>query len=307
MLPLYSGGPPSSGDGREAVSHPVSRTILSRILLLQYHYLMILQELSPAAVQRFYDDGYLIVDGLFLRDEVAAMAEAAERLRAQGRKLAAARPVSDAAGEIEAGEVKIEHAGSQFVFDGAQGASRLLRVVWAGGCEPAFLSCGRDVRLTAIVSQLLGSATAIHLLNQLHAKYPHDGLEFEPHQDSEHRRYGTPEWRDIDGRGSYVQTVVAIDDSTPDNGPLIFYPRSGRRGHRDPASVRRRYRDRPGVPALLAAGSAAFFGPYVVHRSAENRGAAPRRIAINGFALPGANSRSYFGSGTGVSVELLAP
>jgi hypothetical protein len=51
---------------------------------------MILQELSPAAVQRFYDDGYLIVDGLLSHDEVAAMAEAAERLRAQGRKLAAA-------------------------------------------------------------------------------------------------------------------------------------------------------------------------------------------------------------------------
>ena len=163
------------------------------------------------------------------------------------------------------------------------------------------------MRLTAIVAQLLGSARAAHLLNQLHAKYPHDGLEFEPHQDSEHRRYGTPEWRDVDGRGSYVQSVVAIDDSTPDNGPLVFYPRSGRRGHLDPAAVRRRYDGRPGVPALLKAGSAAFFGPYVVHRSAENRGGAPRRIAINGFALPGANSRPYFGSGTGVPIDLLAP
>ncbi|HEV2845429.1 MAG TPA: phytanoyl-CoA dioxygenase family protein, partial [Thermoanaerobaculia bacterium] len=104
-------------------------------------------------------------------------------------------------------------------------------------------------------------------------------------------------------RGSYVQSVVAIDDTTPDNGPLIFYPGSGRQGHLDPAMVRSRYRG-PGVPALLKAGSAAFFGPYVVHRSAENVGAAPRRIAINGFALPGANSRSYFGSGTGVPLDL---
>ncbi|HEY6322362.1 MAG TPA: hypothetical protein VJA16_12460 [Thermoanaerobaculia bacterium] len=42
------------------------------------------------------------------------------------------------------------------------------------------------------------------------------GWEFEAHQDSEHRRYGTAEWRDVGGRGSYVQSVVAIDDSTPD-------------------------------------------------------------------------------------------
>lgn len=260
-------------------------------------------KLYPDAIRRFYDEGYLIVEDLFSRDEVAEMAEAAERLRAVGRELAAALPADEEA----MGERKIEHAGSQFVFGGSNGSTRLLRVVWAGGCEPAFLACGRDVRLTSIVGQLFGSTTAVHLLNQLHAKYPNDGLEFEPHQDSEHRRYGTPEWRDVDGRGSYIQTVVAIDDSTPENGPLIFYPRSGRRGHRDPAAVRRRYKELPGVPALLKAGSAAFFGPYVVHRSAENRGAIPRRIAINGFALPGANSRAYFGSGNGVPVDLFAP
>ncbi|HVT19207.1 MAG TPA: phytanoyl-CoA dioxygenase family protein [Thermoanaerobaculia bacterium] len=259
-----------------------------------------IRKLSPADVCRYYDDGFLIVGDLFSREEVAALAAAAERLRAVGRKLAAKLPASEG-GE----ERKVESAGSQFVFGGANGSRRLLRVIWAGGCEPAFLACGRDARLTSIVGQLLGASTAVHLLNQLHAKYPHDGLEFEPHQDSEHRRYGTSEWRDVDGRGSYVQTVVAIDDSTPDNGPLVFYPGSGRRGHLDPALVRRRFGARPGVPALLAAGSAAFFGPYVVHRSAENRGTLPRRIAINGFALPGANSRPYFGAGTGVPFDLV--
>jgi hypothetical protein len=263
-----------------------------------------IHELPQAAIRRFYDDGFLIVEGLFSRDEVAEMAAAAERLRTAGRDIAAELSHDDPAGEP--GELKIEHEGSQFVFGGPFGARRLLRVVWAGGCEPAFLACGRDVRLTAIVGQLFGSPSAVHLLNQLHAKYPNDGLEFEPHQDSEHRRYGTPEWRDVDGRGSYVQTVVAIDDSTPDNGPLVFYPGSGRQGHLDPAAVRQRYQDAPGIPALLKAGSAAFFGPYVVHRSAENRGAIPRRIAINGFALPGANARPYFGSGTGVPLDLFA-
>ena len=267
------------------------------------------RELSQAEVRRFYDHGFLIVEKLFSRDEVAALGEAAERLRAVGREIAA--DLSD----LGEGETKVEHAGSQFVFGGGcpgtepvngllGGSRRLLRVVWAGGCEPDFIANGRDPRLTAIVGQLFDSDRAVHLLNQLHAKYPNDGLEFEPHQDSEHRRYGTPEWRDVDGRGSYIQTVVAIDDTTPANGPLIFYPRTGQRGHLDPAEVRSRFKGQPGVPALLKAGSAAFFGPYVVHRSEENRGSAPRRIAINGFALPGANSREYFGSGTGVPVPL---
>jgi ectoine hydroxylase-related dioxygenase (phytanoyl-CoA dioxygenase family) len=254
-------------------------------------------ELSQSAIRQFYDDGYLLVEGLYSRDEVEELAAAAERLRAAGREIA-----EDVALNEDGSEVKVEHAGSQFVI----GANRrVLRIVWAGGCEPAFLDAGRDPRLTSIVGQLFGSDSAVHLLNQLHAKYPHDGLEFEPHQDSEHRRYGTPEWRDVDGRGSYIQTVVAIDDTTSDNGPLIFYPGSGRQGHLNPGSVRKDFRDLPGSPALLKSGSAAFFGPYVVHRSEENRGEAPRRISINGFALPGANSREYFGSGTGVPVRLV--
>ena len=261
------------------------------------------------------------------------MAAAAERVRAVGRGLAGRLDAGEESGAGgEQGEQKVEHRGSQFVFGGdnpqsrtnrllrqaasrvaepidglRNGSRRLLRVVWAGGCEPELLACGRDPRLTAVVGQLFGAGRAVHLLNQLHAKYPNDGLEFEPHQDSEHRRYGTPEWRDVDGRGSYVQAVVAIDDSTLDNGPLVFYPGSGRRGHLDPGEVRRDFQDREGVPALLKAGSAAFFGPYVVHRSAENRGGAPRRILINGFARAGANSREYFGSGTGVPLDLFAP
>jgi len=254
------------------------------------------RQLDQDEIRQFYGEGFLIVEDLFSRDEVAALGEAAERLRAVGREIAADLSVE--------AETKVEHEGSQFVFANTEGNRRLLRVVWAGGCEPAFIANGRDPRLTAIVGQLFGSNQAVHLLNQLHAKYPNDGLEFEPHQDSEHRRYGTPEWRDVDGRGSYIQTVVAIDDTTPDNGPLIFYPRTGQRGHLDPAEVRSRFKGQPGIPALLKAGSAAFFGPYVVHRSEENRGTAPRRIAINGFALPGANSREYFGSGTGVPVPL---
>src|SRR4051794_22595296 len=124
-------------------------------------------ELSPTDLHSFYEDGYLIVEDLFSREDVAEMAEAAERLRTVGRELAAALPVGD--GEDAKGELKVEHAGSQFVFSGADGPRRLLRVVWAGGCEPAFITGGRDARLTSIVGQILGSSTAVHLLNQMHA------------------------------------------------------------------------------------------------------------------------------------------
>src|SRR3954454_17756129 len=138
-----------------------------------------LYQLSPSDLRRFYDDGYLIIEDLFSRDEVEEMAEAAERIRALGREIAADLPADD----LAAGERKVEHGGSQFGFGGidrSMGSTRLLRVVWAGGGEPSFLACGRGAGRASFMGHLLGSSTPFQLLNQLHAKYPNDGLEFEP-------------------------------------------------------------------------------------------------------------------------------
>ncbi|HZF11320.1 MAG TPA: phytanoyl-CoA dioxygenase family protein, partial [Thermoanaerobaculia bacterium] len=68
------------------------------------------RDLSQADLRQFHDDGYLIVEGLFARHEVAAMAAAAERLRAVGRELAAALA---AEADDAPGERKLEHRGSQ--------------------------------------------------------------------------------------------------------------------------------------------------------------------------------------------------
>ena len=107
---------------------------------------IMIRELSNAEIQQYYEDGFLILEDLFCREEVAAMAEATERLRAMGREIATALPDS----EDGAAEQKVEHAGSQFVFGGSNGSRRLLRVVWAGGCEPAFLACGRDAQRSRV-------------------------------------------------------------------------------------------------------------------------------------------------------------
>ncbi|HEY4592560.1 MAG TPA: phytanoyl-CoA dioxygenase family protein, partial [Thermoanaerobaculia bacterium] len=72
-----------------------------------------LYQLSPSDLRRFYDDGYLIIEDLFSREEVEEMAEAAERIRALGREIAAVLPADEG---VE--ERKIEHGGSQFVFGG---------------------------------------------------------------------------------------------------------------------------------------------------------------------------------------------
>ena len=103
---------------------------------------------------------------------------------------------------------------------------RIHRVVWCGAAEPILSRYGMDRRLLEMAGQLLGSSEMNQLINQAHFKLPGDGVEFPWHQDSTHRRFGGDGWQDLNGRGSYVQTVTAIDTVTHDNGPLEFIPGS---------------------------------------------------------------------------------
>ena len=199
------------------------------------------------------------------------------------------------------------YGGSQFVLGRRAGGRgvRIDRVVWCGAVERELSRWGKDPRLLRIAAQLLGSREMNQLINQAHFKLPGDGVEFPWHQDSRHRRYGRGEWIDANGRGSYVQTVVTIDDMTCDNGPLEFIPGSCKLGHVETAGEaegelpRDRVDPREAVTLTMKAGSVLFFGPYVFHRSLPNRSSRPRRVFINGFAYPGANSRDYPGEGAG--------
>jgi len=243
--------------------------------------------LGPEQVRRFFEDGYVMIPRLFRPDEVARMRAAFDRIErvAQGLR------------------ESCMHHGSQFVLSRGTDGTRvtIARVVWCGAVEPELSRLGRDERLLRIAATLLGSSEVSQLINQAHFKAPGDGVDFPWHQDSIHRRYGGSEWRDVNGRGSYVQTLTAVDDVGADNGPLELIPRSCRVGHAGlpegelPAEID------PGeaVAATMAAGDVLAFGPYTFHRSGANESDRSRRVFINGYAHPGANSRIYPGCGVG--------
>ena len=245
--------------------------------------------LDRAQQQQFFDVGYVVVPAVFGRAELTRMREAFERLRVAAEELP------------ETGMYR----GSQFVLSRANGRLRIDRVVWCGAAEPVLSELGSDARLVGPASQLLGSSEMHQLINQAHFKLAGDGVEFPWHQDSVHRRHGSADWRDVNGRGSYVQTFTAVDDMTPENGPIEFIPGSCALGHVEPPA------DPPGwlpldrldpgraVSVTAEAGGVVFFGPYVYHRSLPNRSDRPRRAFVNGFAHPGANSRKYPGEGAG--------
>ena len=173
------------------------------------------------------------------------------------------------------------------------GEQVIQRVVWAGGCQPYLLDIGGDARLTTPCAQLLQSDEMDHLLNQAHFKRPRDGVRFDWHQDIQHRDKGKGTWTDVNGRGSFVQTLIVLDSMTPASGPMLFVPGSSKWGRvkfreldRDGASAAPKrplqFRNEKAVTIAAEPGDTLFFGPYTVHASFENTSDRYRRVLING-------------------------
>ncbi len=227
--------------------------------------------LSDVDVRAFDEGGFFVLRGLFSADEVRAAREALERLYQTAQTLRATG----------------DHAGAFFVVSPPPEGGPVVvpvvvqRVVWAGGAEPVLLRLSEDARLVEPALQLLRTSTCEQLLCQAHYKMPNDGVAFDWHKDIQHRDKGGDTWRDVNGRGSFVQTILLVDDMTEENGPLEFLPA-------------------PHAPAITVTGRAGdvlFFGPWAVHGSRPNTSPLSRRVLINGYAAPGANGRHYPGAG----------
>lgn len=243
--------------------------------------------LTTQQIHDFYHVGFIVIRNLFSRDEVAVISKCFDRLQSLALQLKSTQV----------------YKGSQFVVE----AQRIDRIVWMGGAEPDLLKVGEDARILLPVSQLLNQTSMQQLICQGHYKLPGDQVKFDWHQDSQHRGFGSEDWNDVDGRGSYVQTLMAIDQVTAENGPVCFIPYSVEKGYLglDQKENPENYFDiNSAVPILMQPGDVAFFSPYAIHGSQPNNSNGPRRVFINGFATPGANKRVYPGHGAGRTVHL---
>jgi len=249
------------------------------------------QQLTSGQIDAFYRDGYLLVPQVFDETDISLISDAFDRL-------------ADTAARFTDTTM---HRGTQFVVRPHERGVRIDRIVWVGGAEPILSAYGRDDRLLSLAAGILGTRRMEQLINQAHYKLPGDGVEFPWHQDSVHRRYGTPMWTDVDGRGSFVEMVTAVDPMTVGNGPLRVIPGSHVQGHIpvDP-DTRRLPADHidesRAVSVQMKPGDVLLFGPYTIHGSAPNLSRLPRRAFLNGFCIPGANRRIYPGDGAGRTV-----
>lgn len=243
--------------------------------------------LTKQQIEDFYTIGFIVLKKLFSQQEVDQIKISFDRLQQTALEL----------------QKTCEFQGSQFVVEG----HRIDRIVWMGGAEPSLLKYGEDSRILGPCSQLLETEKFEQLICQGHYKLPGDAVKFDWHQDCQHRGAGSLDWIDVDGRGSYVQTLMAIDESTPENGPVYFVPNSVKLGYielekkEDPT---KHFDLKSAVPLIMQPGDVAFFHPYAIHGSYPNNSNGPRRVFINGFAYPGANQKAYPGTGSGRTVQL---
>lgn len=246
--------------------------------------------LSDADRERFRAEGLLVVPGELPESEVAALSEAMDELYSKFEHL-------EETTEAEGATVVVEPTGPG-------GAPRVQRIVWCGAASAPLAATGVDPRILGRAAALLGETEVDQLVNQAHFKRPGDGVTFPLHQDAWNRRHGTDLWRDDAPDGGYVQVVLAVDEMAEDNGPLVHVPGSAKAGpllgEDRSARVAELAGRSPPVPILAPPGSLILFGPFLVHGSAPNEGARPRRALVNGYARAGVNRRRYPGAGLGV-------
>jgi ectoine hydroxylase len=226
--------------------------------------------LSQQQVERYHEDGFLLIEEALDQAEVTRLCQALDRdCRAPGPHL--------------------------ITEDGRED----VRVVYASHRrQPEFAGLIRDLRLLGPARQLLDDKLYIYQF-KINVKSAFGGERYSWHQDY-------LAWRLADNLQAPLQINVAVflDDVDEFNGPVIFLPGSHHSGlvhdsrkaqsrssqHVDPDDISLT----PGqLRALVAergmtspkgpAGSVVFFSPEIIHGSAPNMSPFPRRLLITTY------------------------
>ncbi|MES2136825.1 MAG: phytanoyl-CoA dioxygenase family protein [Pseudomonadota bacterium] len=229
-------------------------------------------------VADYLRDGYAVVRGLFSRNEIAAIAAAADQVYAEG-----------------ATHGRSFRHGNLFynVASGADGAPLVRMVQWPSYHQAVLNRLRLDRRVARLLEPLIGSELK-QIINQLHWKAPGTIGEFAWHQDSRSRRPASA-YRNL--ADSYVQTGLAIDPHGPRSGGMRFIPGSHARGDlgmdcskkalgtamNDAALADVGVSAKDAIELVLEPGDFALWSPYLVHGSGTNCSTHKRRFYINGY------------------------
>ncbi len=250
-----------------------------------------------------YDrEGFSVIRGVYREAEVAELADAAGALWAEGSRHSRT----------------FRHGNVVFRVDADPALGPSLRFVqWAARVNAACARWRIERRLLDIVRTLLGDDLK-QIVNQISWKPAGVANGHAFHQDSRFRRPRSA-FRDL--AASYVQTMIAIDRHSMENGCVLVLPGSHRFGELalDPAGTVLGGRDdtaqleaeglgraRP-VGLELEPGDVALWHPRLVHGSRENVSRGDRRAYLNSYVAARNADRGEWAMRGGAPCELGAP
>lgn len=230
-------------------------------------------------VRQFGEYGYAVVRGVFDAGEVAELSAAFDRIYAAGMR----HPRS------------FRHGNVLYQISEDPALGRIMRMMqWPSYIDPVLDRFRLDRRMLEILAPLIGRDLK-QIINQMHWKPPGAAMvEFGYHQDIRSRRPRSAYRRPAD---SYVQTGIAVDAHTLENGAMTVYDGSHLLGEL-PLARDGRVMDRPlseddvhafGLapdmrrPLLLEPGDVALWHLYLVHGSGPNGSSLDRRFYLNGY------------------------
>jgi ectoine hydroxylase-related dioxygenase (phytanoyl-CoA dioxygenase family) len=229
----------------------------------------------PAWIEEYWERGFVRIRGVFPAREIAELAGYFDAILARATGL----------------EAVSKQGLTEFRVVPIGGRPTLKFAKWASASHEGLNAFRTSPRLLGLVQQLLGPDLN-SITNQMHYKNPGDGVSFQMHQDCTFRKPDAA-YRDL--WGSFLQTAIAVDPSTGENGCLQLVPYSHREkrallegGYEGWEANEANRRVLDGLPpaenGLMDPGDVLIWNPYTIHGSRPNRSDRSRRVYINGFA-----------------------
>ena len=226
-------------------------------------------------IREYWDRGYATVRGVFPEAEMRELAGYFDEILAMGAGL----------------KTTTKQGLAEFRVVPIEGKPTLKFAKWASSVHEGLTRFRTSPRLISLVTSLLGPDLR-QITNQMHWKNPGDGVSFQMHQDCTFRKPDAA-YRNL--FGSFLQTAIAVDPSTAENGCLQLVPTShlerkalleggyeGWESNETNAKVLERLP--PAENGLMQPGDVLIWNPFTIHGSQPNRSKQSRRVYINGFA-----------------------
>lgn len=227
--------------------------------------------MTQTHVDQYWQDGYTIVRNVFAEEELEQLRTSMDRWKWMGQLL---------------GRTWRKQNTVIWVNESQEGGAIVRGMQWPSYHDAVMDRYRTDPRLLMILEPLIGGNIK-QIINQLHWKKPGSRITWPLHRDVRSRK---PDSAFIDLYPSWVQTGIAIDPHTPENGAMKIVPGSHRDVEHNPADSSifnvPQYADDPRIhDVVLDPGDVAVWSAYTVHGGGFNTTRfMDRRLYINGFA-----------------------